>query len=104
METDPQRMTALLLGLKDVVVLDVEEDESGLRIELERQEVATCCPLCGGAGTVSGRLSEDRQGLLMFGRPTVLSWKLRTWRCETPGCGGRWHDEVPLSAWDGTVE
>lgn len=104
METDPQRMAALLLGLKDVVVLDVEEDPSGLRIELERLEVATRCPLCGGPGRVSGRVSEDRQGLPMFGRPTLLSWKLRTLRCETSGCDGRWSEDVPLSAWDDAVE
>ena len=104
METDPQRAAAVLLGLKDVTVLGVEEDDSGLRIELERHEVAARCPLCGGAGEVSGRLSEDRQGLLMFGRSAVLSWKLRVFRCETPGCGGSWSEDVPASAWDNAVE
>lgn len=104
METDPQRAAAVLLGLKDVTVLGVEEDNSGLRIELERHEVGTCCPRCGGSGRLTGRVSENRQGLLMFGRPAVLSWKLRTFRCETASCDGSWREDVPASAWDDAVE
>jgi hypothetical protein len=30
------------------------------------------------------------------GRPTVLSWRLREWACEQPGCGaGRRVEEIP---------
>lgn len=73
-------MAALMLGLKGAVVLDTREDESGLWIEIELEGQDVSCPVCGRSATVTGSTNLDRQGLLVFGRPSALSWRLRRWR------------------------
>lgn len=88
-------MAALMLGLKGAVVLDTREDESGLWIELELESNGVLCPVCGRPATVIGSTSVERQGLPVFGRPSVLSWRLRRWRCSDPACGREWLEELP---------
>ena len=96
MESDPQKMAALMLGLKGAAVLDTREDESGLWIEIELDAKDVSCPVCGRAATVTGSTNLERRGLPVFGRPSVLSWRLRRWRCSSPACsGGEWLEEAP---------
>jgi hypothetical protein len=97
-ETDPQKMAALMLGLKGAVVLDTGEDDSGLWIEIELEGQDVSCPACGLAATITGSTSVERRGLPVFGRPSVLSWRLRRWCCSDPACGREWLEEVPASA------
>jgi hypothetical protein len=67
METDLQRMAALMLGLKGAVVLDAREDESGLRINVELDEDDAICPVCGQPAAVWDVKTEEHQGLPVFG-------------------------------------
>lgn len=90
-----------MLGLRGAVVLDTREDSSGLWIEVELEAQEVCCPVCQRPATLSGLESVERRGLAVFGRPSVLSWRLRRWRCVDPGCaGGEWLEEPPASAGD----
>ena len=92
-------MAALMLGLKGAVVLDAREDESGLWIDVELDADAASCRVCGQPATVSDVKTEEHQGLPVFGRPSVLSWRLRRWRCVNPGCDApAWSEEVPTGS------
>ena len=95
-------MAALMLGLKDAVVLDIREDDSGLWIEVELESRDVSCPVCSRPAAITGSASVERRGLPVFDRPSVLSWRLRRWCCSDPACGREWLEEVPASAgWDG---
>jgi transposase len=86
LETDPLRMAAIMLGLRDVNVLGIEEDEDGLVVELEPASPLPQCPQCGKALVVVGAETREVPGQSAFGRPTVLSWRLPRFGCKTPGC------------------
>ena len=87
MEYDPTRMGEMLVGLGDVEVLSVADDEG------EPLEVHVRCraarPACGGCGQ---RLWSDGEravalvDLPAFGRPVRLVWHKRRWRCPRDGC------------------
>lgn len=47
MDTDPDRMAALMVGFPEARVLEVTEDSSGLHIEIETAEEEATCPQCG---------------------------------------------------------
>jgi transposase len=98
-ETDPQKMAALMLGLTGVVVLEAREDRSGVWIEVEPEAKPVSCPACGRPAAITGSESVERRGLPLFGRPSVMSWRLRRFGCSDPGCGsGEWLEELPASA------
>ena len=88
-----------MLGLKGALVLDVSEEESGLWIEIELDAAEVSCPVCGRPPTVTGSEVVEEQGAPVFGRPSVLSWRLRRWRCSDPACaGGEWLESPLRSA------
>ena len=90
-----------MLGLRDVKVLAIDEHDEGLLIELEPTSSPPRCSQCGKAVVVAGAESREVQGQSAFGRPTVLSWRLRRFGCETPGCPApKWTEQVPVSAGD----
>lgn len=92
-------MAALMLGLKGAVVLNAREDESGVWIDVELEARPASCSVCGGPATLSGAQSEERKGLPVFGRPSVLSWRLRSWRCTNPDCDApEWTEQVPAGS------
>lgn len=101
LETDPLRMAAIMLGLRDVTVLGIQEDDDGLVVELEPSSAPPRCSQCGKRVVVAGAEILVVQGQSAFGRPTVLSWRLRRFACETAGClAPEWTEEVPVSAGD----
>lgn len=86
LETDPLRMAAVMLGLRDVNVLGIEEDDDGLVIELERASALPPCSHCGKTVAATGVEIREVPGQPSFGRPTTMSWRLRRFGCKTPGC------------------
>ena len=89
-------MAAAMLGLSGVRVLAAEEDESGLRIVLEPETPAVNCAACGRQGVIAGVETEEQPGLPAFGRPSLLVWQLRRWRCVNPSCDApEWTEQVP---------
>lgn len=96
LETDPLKMAAIMLGLRDVNVLGIEEDDEGLVIELERTSPLPECSRCGEELVVGGIELREVPGQPSFGRPTKMIWRLRRFRCETPGCpAAEWTEDVP---------
>jgi hypothetical protein len=90
-------MAALMLGVLDVaVVVDVVENDDGVRAVLEL-EGPPACPSCGSTPVTEGVVEVERRGSPLFGRPLLMIWRLRSWRCDRPGCGRSWAEEVPLS-------
>jgi hypothetical protein len=88
METDPARMAAILLGLKNARVLGAGEDDEGLvaEVETELDPGVVCCPACGSSVVLDGSHEVEQDGPAVFGRPAVLIWRLRRFRCENASC------------------
>lgn len=99
METDPNRMAALMLGLPDVHVLKVEEDSLGLRVEVETAADVAHCPSCGEPAAPRDRRTVQRVGLPVFGRTPLITWRVRGWQCTTSDCSAdSWFEEIPAVA------
>lgn len=98
MEQDPRRVAAMMLGLGDARVLGVGEDEEGLIVEAETRLDfdGVRCPGCNASVVVEGTDQVEQSRPDTFGRPTVLVWVLRRFRCEEGTCPvGTFVEEVP---------
>jgi transposase len=96
-ETNATRMCALIVGLPAISVLGVE-DQTGepLRIHIETTATVTGCAVCGTRAWAKGRRPVELVDLAAFGRPTVLVWHKRRWRCPEPACeAGSWTEQSP---------
>lgn len=71
MEQDPERAAAMLLGLGDACVLDVD---------------AVHCPSWHASVVLEGTEEFEQPRPLTFGRATLLVWMLRRFRCENGAC------------------
>lgn len=88
METDATRMCALLVGLPDVNVLAVEDDDPAvpLRVHVETTVDMVGCSTCGTRARVKDRRAVALVDLAAFGRPAVLVWHKRRWCCPDASC------------------
>ena len=88
METDATRMCALLVGLPDVNVIAVDDNDAGvaMRVHVETTAVVVGCHGCGTRSRVKDRRQVAHVDLACFGRPTVLAWHKRRWSCPDPDC------------------
>jgi transposase len=99
-ETNAARMCALLVGLPDITVVGVE-DQPGepLRIHVETTVEVTDCAGCGTRAWVKDRPTVELVDLPAFGRPAVLVWRKRRWRCPEAACpAGSWTERDPRIA------
>lgn len=87
METNATRMCALLVGLPDVTVVGVE-DRAGrpLRVHVETTVSVVACSCCGTRAWLKDRSPVPLTDLAVFGRPAVLVWHKRRWRCPDGDC------------------
>lgn len=87
-ESDPERMLELLVGLPDVNVLGVVEGRP-LEVHVECRWSRPGCPECG----VPAHLKDQRVVIVVdlpcFGKPTRLAWHKRRWRCPDGDCPNR---------------
>jgi transposase len=84
-----------LLGLDGFQLVSAEL--VGGEWQLAVQTVATVvgCVGCGVRATPHGRRTVRVRDLPIGGRPVVLSWRKRIWRCREPACGVRtWTERV----------
>ena len=82
--------TTRLLGLEGVEVVSVVLDEldNPMLALVTAVETARCCPGCGQVSQHPHSWVRTRpRDLPVAGRPTVLTWTKRRWRCRNPGCG-----------------
>jgi transposase len=85
--SDPKEMVEMLLGIPDVRVLALVEDNTGLWVEIETTPEDANCASCGQPAVPDGRRVVDMKSCQpMFGRPLALSWQARGWRCENTAC------------------
>jgi hypothetical protein len=95
-ESDPDRIAAMLIGFPEAHVLSVDEDEDGLWVEVETRDDIAQCPTCGTQATSDQTRGVDREGLPVFGRALHLSWKVRGWCSPNATCPtGSWSEEIP---------
>jgi transposase len=68
-------------------------------IYVETDAVSTGCPSCGVVATAHGRRRVVVRDLPVAGRPVVLLWSKRIWRCADAGCEKRtWTETSELIA------
>ena len=87
MDVDPARVCELLVGLGDVEVCGVD-DEAGepLRLHVRRRAERPDCVACGGSLWSDGERAVELVDLPAFGRPVLLVWHKRRWRCGASEC------------------
>ena len=75
-----------LLGLDgfEVVAAEVVDDEWQLEVQTMAELVG--CARCGVRAQAHGRRTVRVPDLPIGGRPAVLCWRKRIWRCREPAC------------------
>ena len=75
------------LGLGDVEVLGVDDGVGEpLRLHVRRRASRPDCESCGGLLWSNGEREVELVDLPAFGRPVLLVWHKRRWRCPASGC------------------
>lgn len=75
-----------LLGVEGVHVSSVMATGRGLVLGVETGEDVTGCPDCGVVAVGHGRRRVRLHGIPCFGRPVMLLWATRVWRCPDRDC------------------
>lgn len=89
MEPDATPSATALLGMEGFVVLAQEERDGEWWLAVETTADRARCPACGGPAVGHGRAAVTVRDLTMAGRPVVLVWNKRVWRCPAPACPKR---------------
>lgn len=77
----------LFAPLADVVVTSVDANEEEMRVEVRRTTDGAACPACGSwSRRAHGSYLRFPRDLPVFGRPVVLSLRVRRFICAAPGC------------------
>lgn len=85
METNATRMCALLVGLPAITVIGVDNDNGApLRVHVETVAEVAGCAGCGTRAWLKDQRPVELVDLPAFGRPAVLVWHKRRWRCWSP--------------------
>lgn len=80
-----------LLGMPGFVVGAQLEVDGEVWLSVETAARVTGCSTCGTRAVGHGRRRVKVRDLPMAGRPVVLVWAKRTWRCADPDCEvGTW--------------
>ena len=85
-----------MLGLPGFVVLSAGEVAGELELLIETTEQVVGCPRCGVVATAHARRAHQVRDVPAGGRPVLLVWVKRVWRCEEPRCAQRtWSETHP---------
>ncbi|MFL5334997.1 MAG: ISL3 family transposase [Geminicoccaceae bacterium] len=85
-----------LFGLPGFAVLVVAEYGGELELLIEMTEAVTGCPRCGVLAQLHDRRPRLVRDLPVGGRPVLLVWHKRVWRCPEPDCVQRtWSERTP---------
>ena len=84
-----------LLGLDGFEVLAAEVVGGEWRLAVQTTVELVGCAGCGVRAEAHGRRTVRVRDLPAGGRPVVLAWRKRIWRCSEPACGVRtWTERV----------
>jgi transposase len=84
-----------LLGLDGFQVVSAELVGGEWQLEVQTTATVVGCGGCGVPATPHGRRAVRVRDLPIGGRPVVLVWRKRIWRCREPACGVRtWTERV----------
>lgn len=86
-----------VLGLDGFRLLAATEDDGGLLMLVETTASVVGCSGCGVRARSKGRRRVRVRDLPVGGRPAVLVWSKRVWRCAEAACGiGSWSETSPV--------
>jgi transposase len=83
-----------MLGLAGFVVLAAAEYGGELELLVESAETVAGCPGCGVLATAHGRRDHLVRDIPAAGRPVLLVWRTRIWRCDEPRYARRTWTEI----------
>jgi transposase len=86
---------SLLLGLDGLEVVSAELVGGEWHLAVQTTATVVGCVGCGVRATPHGRRMVRVRDLPIGGRPVVLAWRKRLWRCREPACRVRtWTERV----------
>jgi transposase len=84
-----------LLGLDGFEVLAAELVDGEWQLTIQTTATVVGCVGCGVRAELHGRRTVRVRDLPIGGRPVVLAWRKRMWRCREPACGVRtWTEQT----------
>jgi transposase len=78
-----------LLGLDGFKVVAVQVTDGEWQLSVQTVATVVGCQGCGVRAELHGRRMVRVRDLPIGGRPVVLLWRKRIWRCGEPACGVR---------------
>jgi transposase len=85
-----------LLGLDGFQLVSAELVGGEWQLEVQTTATVVGCQGCGMRAELHGRRTVRVRDLPIGGRPVVLIWCKRLWRCREPACGVRtWTERAP---------
>jgi transposase len=84
-----------LLGLDGFEVLAVQVAGGEWQLEVQTTATVVGCQGCGVRAELHGRRTVRVRDLPIGGRPVVLAWRKRIWRCREETCQvGTWTEQM----------
>jgi transposase len=77
---------SILLGLDGFEVTAAEIADEEWRLEVQTTATTVGCVACGSQARLHARRTVRVRDLPIGGRPVVLAWRKRIWRCVEPAC------------------
>jgi hypothetical protein len=85
-----------LLGLDGFQLVSAELVDGEWQLVIQTTATVIGCAGCGVPAKPRGRRTVRVRDLPIGGRPVVLAWRKRLWRCHEPVCGVRtWTERAP---------
>ena len=95
MESESSDAAAVLVGMPEFVVRGAVEEDGEVWVLIETPPAVMGCPGCGTRALSKGRRPTKVRDLECGGRPVVLVWAKRRWRCPDDDCDVRtWTEQV----------
>ena len=86
---------SILLGLDGFKVTAAEVVDDEWRLAVQTTATTVGCVACGTRARLHARRTVRVRDLPTGGRPVVLAWRKRVWRCTEPACGVRtWTEQT----------
>ena len=86
---------SILLGLDGFEATTAEVIDDEWRLEVQTTATTVGCVACGSQARLHARRTVQVRDLPIGGRPVVLAWRKRVWRCVEPACAVRtWTEQT----------